>query len=95
MKLSEIARYWAAKELTSITVQKNKLIFKAPFSSPGFSVKLNTSVRNPRIEGKGEEKPLVRIKDNKALKNGNWYSDKTGSILCFDLEKGTNELIIN
>jgi len=95
MKLSEIARYWAAKELTSITVQKNKLTFKAPFSTPGFSVKLDTSVRNTGIKGKGEEKPLVRIKDNKALKNGSWYSDKTGTVFCFDLEKGTNELIIN
>ena len=94
MKLSEIARYWAAKELTSVSINKNKIILKAPFSTAGFTLKLNTSVRNPRIKSESEEKPLVRIKDNKALKNGTWYSDKTGSVLCFDLEKGINAMVI-
>ena len=94
MKLSEIARYWAAKELTSVSIYKNKIILKAPFSTAGFTLKLNTSVRNPRIKSESEEKPLVRIKDNKALKNGTWYSDKTGSVLCFDLEKGISDLIL-
>jgi hypothetical protein len=94
MKLSEIARYWAAKELTAITVQKNKLILKAPFSTPGFTVRLNFSVRNPVDKNEGEDKPLVRIKDSKALKNGTWYSDKESSVLCFDLRKGINELTL-
>jgi hypothetical protein len=95
MKLSEIARYWAAKELTNVTLQKNRLILKAPFAAPGFTVKLNASVRNPRIRVGGEEKPMIRVKDTKALKDRTWHSDREGSILCFDLGKGTNELIIN
>jgi len=95
MKLSEIARYWAAKELTVIDLQKNKLILKAPFATLGFTIKLNVSVRNPHIKAEGEEKPLIRIKDNKAFKDGTWYSDKNGSILCFNLGEGINELIIN
>jgi len=94
MKLSEIARYWAAKELTSVSINKNKIILKAPFSTAGFTLKLNTSVRNPRIKSESEEKPLVRIKDDKALMHGTWYSDKTGSVLCFDLEKGISDLIL-
>jgi len=95
MKMSEIARYWAAKELTSVSSTRNTIILKAPFSAPGFTIKVNTSVRNLRIKREGEEKPLMRIKDIKALKNGTWYSDKTGSVVCFDLEKGTNELIMS
>src|SRR4030043_1180755 len=95
MKLSGNARNWAAKELTVIDIQKNKPILKAPFSTPGFTIKLNGSVRNPRIKAEGEEKPLIRIKDNKAFNDGTWYSDKNGSILCFNLGKGINELIIN
>ncbi len=35
MKLSEIARYWAAKELTTIIPEADKLTLKAPFSTPG------------------------------------------------------------
>jgi len=95
MKLSEIARYWAAKELTSISADKNSIVLKAPFSTPGFTLRLNSPVRNPRIKRGGEEKPLVRIKEVKAIKESTYYSDKNGSILCFDLEKGMNEVIIN
>ena len=95
MKLSEIARYWAARELTIITVQKDKLLLKAPFSTPGFTVKLNAGIKNPRIRYGSEEKPLIRAKDVKTLKDGTWYSDKAGSLLCFDLSKGNTELIFN
>lgn len=95
MKLSEIARYWAAKELTSITFQKNKMILKAPFATPGFTVKVNASVRRPGILDGAEEMPLVRIKDIREFKNGTWFSDSSGSVICFDLNKGINEIIIN
>jgi hypothetical protein len=70
-------------------------VLKAPFTTPGYTVKLNTSIRNPRIKTGGEEKPLTRVMDSKALKEETWYSDRTGSILCFNLEKGANEIIIN
>jgi len=95
MKLSEIARYWAAKELTDVSLQKSSILLKAPFGTPGFTLRLNQSVRNPRIKTKGEEKPLVRIKDIKDLKEGTFYADRTGTILCFNLEKKTNEILIN
>jgi hypothetical protein len=96
MKLSEIARYWAAKELTSVSSTGNTIILKAPFSAPGFTLKLNTSVRNPGIKNPGEEiKPLRRVKSENDLKANTWYPDKTGSVVCFNLEKGINELIIN
>jgi len=94
MKLSEISRYWAAKELTSVSSDRNSVILKAPFSAPGFTIKLNTSVRNPGIKRGGEERPLIRIKDEKGLKDGTFFSDKNGSILCFDLEKGMSEVVI-
>jgi len=96
MKMSEIARYWAAKELTSVSSTRNTIILKAPFSAPGFTIKVNTSVHNPRIKNQGEEmKPLMLVKSKKNLKSNTWYSDKTESVVCFDLEKGTNELVIN
>jgi hypothetical protein len=96
MKLSEIARYWAAKELTSISTDNNKITLKAPFSAPGFTLKVNALFRNSGIKiGGGEIKQLTRIKDNKTLKSGTWYSDKTGSVLCLDLEKGLTEITTN
>ncbi len=93
MKLSEISRYWAARELTAITLQKNSLLLKAPFATPGFTIKLNVSLHNPRLNIQGEEKPFVRIKSLNELKDGTCYLDRTESILCFNLEKGINEVI--
>jgi hypothetical protein len=94
MKLSEIARYWAAKELTSIIVNGNILTLKAPFATPGFTLKLNSKLRNPGLRKDGKEiKPFVRVKDKKAIKDHTWYSDNSGSILCVNLEKGISELV--
>jgi hypothetical protein len=94
MKLSEIARYWAARELTAIMPQPSGIVLKAPFSAPGFALQINAPVRNLRlkIDG-GESKILSKATDQRNMKSGTWFSDKKSTILCFDLEKGTNELI--
>ena len=93
MKLGEIARYWAARELTSITPGKNKLILKAPFSTPGFTLKLNFRAQNLRIKSEDEElRPLERVIEAKSLKSDSWFNDKTETILCFHLKKGMSEL---
>ena len=95
MKLGEIARYWAAKELTTVSADEKKITLKAPFSTPGFTLKLNYQARNPRIKtGDKEVKPLVRVKDQRKLTADTWYSDKTSTILSFNLERGTNDLIL-
>jgi hypothetical protein len=61
MKLSEISRYWAAKELTKITVDEKSLVkLKAPFAAPVFTLKINASVKSPnskkqRFSAKGKQ----------------------------------------
>ena len=93
MKMSEIARYWAAKKLTSITVEPKMLIINAPFSAPAFTLRINSTLHNPALRFTGEEfKPLIRVKDRKSLLAGSWYFDKNGSIICINLKKGTTEL---
>ena len=93
MKLSEIARYWAAKELTRITAVENKITINAPFSTPGFTLRLNSSTRNPMVKIPGyQPKPLLRVKDKKEIKSNTFYTDRNDSVLCFDLVKGNSEL---
>ncbi len=93
MKLSEIARYWAAKELTRITALENKFTINAPFSTPGFTLRLNTSTRNPILKIPGyQPKPLLRVKEKKDIKSNTFYTDRNDSVLCFDLVKGNSEL---
>jgi hypothetical protein len=96
MKLSEISRYWAAKELTKITITGGKITIFAPFSTPGFTLKLNSQIKNPRVKAENNEfKPLVKVRESRDLKNDSWLTDKTGSIVCFDLKKGSGELLIS
>jgi hypothetical protein len=94
MKLSEIARYWAARELTTVTTDASGIVLKAPFSTPGFTLQINAPVRNPKLKiNNNEPKILARVKDQKDIKSSTWLPDKKSTIFCFDLEKGTNELI--
>ena len=93
MKLSEIARYWAAKELTTFKIQDRSLVLKAPFAAPDFTIMINKPVNKVRIKAGQDEKYLERVKDTKTLKKGTWFTDKTRSVICFDLAKGINEIL--
>jgi hypothetical protein len=92
MKLSEISRYWAAKELTTITMDKNTIKLNAPFASPNFTLKINAAIKNPPVKNNTSLQKVNSVGD---LKSGSFYSGKTESLVCFDLNKGKNELIIS
>jgi hypothetical protein len=93
MKLSEIARYWAARELTSITTENGYINLRAPFAADGFTIMVPAHVRKPVISTDGGEPvPLSQARSLKDIKSGNWYTDKTGTILCFDLQKGISRI---
>ena len=89
MKLSEIARYWAAKELTKIERTETGWKFTAPFGCPQFTVKLPVKLPksftvisgNQRTELKEVVKPLD-------MKTGTWVKEKEGVVLCFEMPRG-------
>ena len=93
MKLGEIARYWAARELTCIEKQGGTVTFQAPFASPSFTV---------HIAAQGDARPQLTIGDKPQgltevakcldLKPGTWTGDRQGVIVCFDLPKGRSEV---
>jgi hypothetical protein len=96
MKLSEIARYWAAKELTSVISDSNRLLLEAPFAASCFTLRLNSTLRNPGIKKPGEQlMPLKKVNDKKFLEPYTWVQDEAGSILCINLEKGTSEVVLS
>ncbi len=94
MKQGEIARYWAAKELTSISANGKNLLLRAPFAANDFTLRMSPSKLNPGIRKNANELiPLKRVNDRKAIKAGTWYSDSNESIICFNLVKGLNEVV--
>jgi hypothetical protein len=93
LKLSDIARYWAARELTRIERQDGSVKFHAPFASRGFTV----SVRArgdvmPRLTSAGPPAPLTQVSRPANLKPGTWTRDRDTLVVCFDLPKGTSQL---
>ncbi|MBM4019272.1 MAG: hypothetical protein FJ288_13280 [Planctomycetes bacterium] len=47
MKIGELARYWAARELTRIERDAGRTTFTAPFAAPGFTVRLPATGQAP------------------------------------------------
>lgn len=95
MKLSEIARYWAARELTRIERAGNQLTLHAPFACPQFT--LRTAARPgsapPTLSGGGRPAvPLERAAAVSALASGQWTRTGDDLVVCFDLPKGRSTL---
>jgi hypothetical protein len=86
MKLAEIARYWAAKELTQITrtADGSTLQFDAPFACPAFTVRVP-------LTGPAAPQALKRVTTGQ-LTPGTFTEDKAALVCCIDLPKGRSEL---
>ena len=93
MKQCEIARYWAARELTQITRQGNRVIFDAPFAAPRFTLRLaGAPSRLPTTVANGIITKLEKVQSPLSLRSGTWHQDDTGITICFDLPKGRSAL---
>jgi hypothetical protein len=89
MKLSEIARYWAARELTRISRSDGVVTFQAPFACSDFTIQLLGGSHGWRVLRPGHEVALRPVSNRSALTSGTWYSAGDRSILCFDLPRGS------
>lgn len=94
MKLSEIARYWAARELSAISQVENGLSVKAHWACPGFSLRvpLGSEIAALKFEADGgpESLPLKRVDSDadRGLEPGTFRQTVQHLELCFDLAKG-------
>ena len=88
MKLSEIARYWAAKELTSITADGGNVLLKGPYACPGFTLEMSLPDGHaPRIAVDGEPVELKRVDSLSLFASGTWQQEGDRCRICFDLPK--------
>jgi len=93
MKLSEISRYWAAKELTQIDRQGTSITFNAPFATPRFTVQIKKDSPNaPKLIVGGRPVQLRPVMQPLQLETGTWYADGQNVKACFDLPKGKSTL---
>jgi hypothetical protein len=91
MKLSEIARYWAARELTRIENTDGRVTLRAPYVCPRFTVRLVERPDGvPNIHAGHRPMPVREVKRLLQLQSGTWVRDGRDTIVCFDLPRGTS-----
>jgi hypothetical protein len=93
LKLSEIARYWAAKALTRIERQGDRITLHAPFAAPAFTLSVRARSAGPvALESPGGT--LREVSGITDLVSGTWRRDAGETIVCFDLPRGQSTLTV-
>ncbi|MFN5962511.1 MAG: hypothetical protein ACK5CW_13595 [Verrucomicrobiota bacterium] len=86
MKLSEIARYWAARELTRTawSATERQLRWLAPFACPDFTFSIPLTAGIPQT--------LREVPNTSQFTEGTWCRDGKSTIICINLPKGQGSL---
>jgi hypothetical protein len=93
MKLSEVARYWAAKELTRITRDGNKVELRAPFACPDFTLQVDAPEGDrPTLRAGSQAVELREVDDPLKLDPGTWMRRGGQLSICHALSKGVSTL---
>lgn len=94
MKLSEISRYWAARELTTIRQTGATVSLQAPFACPDFTLRLANSNKGqpPVIAAPSGRVALREVDSPRKLQARTWCTDGSSCMVCFPLEKGTTSI---
>jgi len=94
MTLSEIARYWAAKKLTNIEIEKKKIKLNAPFSTKEFTIRVSRKIKGAELAAGNNKTSLVKCNSVLELKDSTYFADKNESQICFTLPKGKSEIAL-
>jgi hypothetical protein len=93
MKLSEIARYWAAKGLTAIARNGRELTLEAPFAAPGLTLEITGAAETPPgVVTQDGVRPLTEVHEFSELREGTWIRRDAALVVCFDLPPGRTTL---
>lgn len=88
MKMSEIGRYWTAKQLTRMTRIGNTVQMQAPYRSELFTLRI-PQVTGPIWFG---DQSLTPVANLRTLDSGTWYADGDDAIVCVNLPTGASTL---
>ena len=96
MKLSEVARYEAARTLTAVRRDSDEFVLNAPFACPEFTVEL-PGAKEPgqvlKVVSNGNPVTLKRASDRRKLIEGTWATGtEDRCVACFSLAKGETKI---
>jgi hypothetical protein len=93
MKLSAVARYWAARQLTRITRTDPEIRFQAPFACPDFTVSVAANGWRGARQRSGQTLTDLKETSNpRELVAGKWCQQGEKLVICVDLPKGPSNL---
>lgn len=93
MKNSEIARYWAAKELTGISLDDGTLTLTAPYSTDDFTLQFPASQTTPlQLTTEAGAVLLKPVASRRDLVAGTCIWTEGQFTACFDLPAGSSSL---
>jgi hypothetical protein len=100
MKLSEIARYWAARELTRIERPRpDVLAIQAPFACPRFTLELSPAgpfqpgaIKSAKLVAPGKETSLAPVAARSRLVPGTFHRHDQRLTACVELPRGASQL---
>ncbi len=93
MKLSHIARYWAARELTRIERDADALELNAPFACGDFTLRWRVSgPGRPYLRFRDAGTDLREVSSPRLLEVGTWYRRGQELTVCLPLAKGASRV---
>lgn len=96
MKISEIGRYWTAKEFTKIEVVDQTLNLKAPFACNDFTLQIESPKAAEKIvlEEASSKNELKPVTSRTVLTANTYYRSENALTVCFNLPKGASRLVM-
>ena len=93
MKLSEVARYWAAKELTRIERKGGRIALQAPFACPDFTIRFKaTGNVAPEFITMGDQVALKEVSKLHQLQPDTCFREGEVTTVCLALPRGISSL---
>ena len=95
MKVSEIGRYYAAKDLTKISsAGAGRVEIDAPLNCNDFTFEVPRRLKDsaPILSHRTEKTELVRVSSMAALRTNSFVAGETKTTFCIDLAKGRSQV---
>lgn len=93
MKVSDIGKYWAAKELTEVKLAGTSVSISAPFACTDFTVRIPlTGFSKVVVETSDSSQVLGSVSTIASLTSGSCHIGDNSTTVCFSLPKGESSL---
>lgn len=96
MTLSQISRYWAARELTGLHRSEGRVLIQAPFACPDWTLRITGARADTAplavIDAEGKAVELTASRNVSSLAAGQYLQRGDDLIVCFKLQRGVSTL---